>query len=84
MKHNEIMKNFIPENWDIQPIIQIASLYQPQTISNDLFNNSYPYNVYGGGGLIGKFNQFNHEEPEIILSCRGNRHWTVNFLNFFS
>lgn len=37
-----------------------------------MFNEEYPYYVYGGGGLIGKYNKYNHTESEIIISCRGN------------
>lgn len=49
----------------------IASLYQPETISQSkFFEDGYP--VFGANGLIGFFNKFNHENPQITISCRGN------------
>lgn len=68
----EQLKQEIPLNWNIKPIIELAHIYQAQTISNDLFDDSYPYYVYGGGGLIGKYNEYNHVNEEVIISCRGN------------
>ena len=49
-----------------------ADVYQPKTISSRLFDDSHPFPVYGGGGYIGRFNQFNHQESEVIISCRGD------------
>lgn len=72
MEWNELLKKEIPIGWFIKPIIEFSHIYQPQTISNSLFNEEYPYYVYGGGGLIGKYNKYNHAESEIIISCRGN------------
>lgn len=69
---NEELKREIPHTWHVQPIIDLARIYQPQTISNDLFDDSYPYYVYGGGGFIGKYSKFNHANEEVIISCRGN------------
>ena len=72
MVWNELLKKEIPIGWSVKPIIEFSHIYQPQTISNSLFNEEYPYYVYGGGGLIGKYNKYNHAESEIIISCRGN------------
>ena len=51
---------------------EIASIYQPETISQFDFKNDGPFNVYGANGIIGKYDKYNHEESEILLSCRGN------------
>ena len=72
MVWNNYLKKAIPQGWLTYPIIELATIYQPQTISNDLFDDNFAYNVYGGGGLIGKYNEYNHKDSEIILSCRGN------------
>lgn len=68
----EQLKREIPLNWHIKSIIELAHIYQSQTLSNDLLNNVYPYYVYGGGGLIGKYSEYNHINEEVIISCRGN------------
>jgi len=62
---------------------EIADIYQPQTIaSTDC--NSGQYLVYGANGVIGRYNQYNHEQPQICITCRGNTCGTVNFSEPFS
>lgn len=51
---------------------EIASIYQPETISQFDFKNNGAFNVYGANGIIGKYDKYNHEDSEILLSCRGN------------
>ena len=51
---------------------EIASIYQPKTISQFDFKNNGAFNVYGANGIIGKYDKYNHEDSEILLSCRGN------------
>ena len=70
--YNNILKRNIPKNWIVAPISEHTNIYQPQTISNELFNETYNYEVYGGGGLIGRYYEYNHKESEVIISCRGN------------
>lgn len=57
---------------DFESILDHYDAYQPETISNTSFNNNFPYSVYGGGGLIGKYSKFNHDQPQVIISCRGS------------
>ena len=57
---------------------EIASLYQPQTIqSEDLLSIGFP--VYGANGLIGYYKKFNHELPQVVITCRGSSCGTVNY-----
>lgn len=72
MVWNEQLKREIPKDWEVVPISANADIYQPQTISNAQFDKSYNYYVYGGGGLIGKYHDYNHANSEVIISCRGN------------
>lgn len=30
------------------------------------------YPVFGANGLIGRYHRYNHEEPEVLLGCRGS------------
>ena len=57
---------------DFESILDYYDAYQPETISNTSFNNNFPYSVYGGGGFIGKYSKFNHDQPQVIISCRGS------------
>ncbi len=36
------------------------------------------YLVYGANGVIGRYNQFNHEEPQLLITCRGATCGSVN------
>ena len=49
-----------------------CDLYQPQTIPQTKFIADGEFNVYGANGIIGKYNEFNHFNSEIIIGCRGN------------
>ncbi|WP_083270811.1 restriction endonuclease subunit S [Bacillus marinisedimentorum] len=55
----------------------LADIYQPKTISRkDLKESGYP--VYGANGLIGYYDQYNHETWQVIITCRGSTCGTVN------
>lgn len=56
--------------WEVHPLGELANLYQPQTIGGSLFTKT-GYTVYGANGPIGFYSRFNHEESQIIISCRG-------------
>lgn len=57
----------------------ICEIYQPKTITqNDLKENG-AYVVYGANGVIGHYDQFNHEYPEVIVTCRGATCGTLNY-----
>lgn len=66
------------EPWKKVKLGDVAELYQPQTIqSEDLSQTGYP--VYGANGLIGYYNNYNHEHPQVVITCRGSSCGTVNF-----
>ncbi len=72
MKFSKELNRLIPNGWSVRFLNhKIVSTYQPKTISKTLLNDSYSYNVYGGGGIIGRFTEYNHEQSEFIISCRG-------------
>ncbi len=49
----------------------IAKMYQPETITGNDFVKNGQYFVYGSGGIIGKYNKYNHKDSELMISCRG-------------
>jgi type I restriction enzyme S subunit len=57
--------------WEVKQLGEIARLYQPQTISQGEFRD-YGYPVFGANGVVGMYEKFNHETPQITISCRGN------------
>ncbi len=55
----------------------LANIYQPKTIARkDLKESGYP--VYGANGLIGHYDQYNHDTWQVIITCRGSTCGTVN------
>lgn len=51
---------------------ETCEIYQPKTLSKAELNLSGPYPVYGANGLIGTHSEFNHEERQLLIGCRGS------------
>ena len=62
---------------------EISNLYQPSTISSADLNDEGKYLVYGANGVIGRYDKYNHEHPQITITCRGNTCGTVNYTSEF-
>ena len=66
---------------DEKYLVQICTPKQWKTIpkSQLLENGKFP--VYGANGIIGRYNEYNHEKPTVLITCRGatcgNIHITV-------
>ena len=55
----------LPEGWKWGTLGNECEMYQPKTISTkDLVENG-KYTVYGANGIIGKYNDYNHEESQL-------------------
>ncbi len=57
--------------WEVRRLGEVADCYQPETISVSSTSEDGGYPVYGANGIIGYFDRYNHEEPEVIVGCRG-------------
>lgn len=57
---------------------EACELYQPKTISSAELVADGEYPVYGANGVIGKFDKFNHAEPQLLITCRGATCGSVN------
>ena len=74
------------EPWKKVKLGDVAELYQPQTIqSEDLSQTGYP--VYGANGLIGYYNNYNHESPQVtgnamVLNVDNNRDVNKSFFYY--
>ncbi len=67
----------IPEEWEVKPLSELASLYQPVTISAKQFTES-GYPVYGANGVVGFYRSSNHQTWQVTVTCRGSTCGTVN------
>ena len=57
----------------------VCEVYQPKTITSKEIKQSGPYKVFGANGVIGFYDEYNHEDSEIAITCRGATCGTVNF-----
>jgi len=69
----------IHPDWPMVELGEICDLYQPKTITQQDLVEDGPYLVFGANGVIGRYNQYNHEEAEVLITCRGATCGTVNW-----
>jgi type I restriction enzyme, S subunit len=66
------------KGWVEKTLGDTCEMYQPKTIgTKDLVPNG-PYPVFGANGIIGRYDKFNHEEPQLLITCRGATCGSVN------
>jgi type I restriction enzyme S subunit len=68
----------VPTEWKEVRLGEICEIYQPTTIGGKDFKESGEFVVYGANGPIGRYNRYNHEDPEVTVTCRGATCGTVN------
>lgn len=68
-------------NWEYKRLGDVCEIYQPQTISTKQLVENGEYDVFGANGIIGKYDKYNHEFPEILLTCRGATCGSINVSN---
>ncbi|HON14052.1 MAG TPA: N-6 DNA methylase [Treponema sp.] len=66
------------QKWPMVKLGEVCEIYQPQTITTKELNDNGKYKVYGANGIIGYYDKYNHEDSEVIVTCRGATCGTVN------
>lgn len=66
------------DSWELKTLQDVSEVYQPKTISQSELK-AQGYLVYGANGIIGFYDQYNHETSQIAIACRGSSCGTVNF-----
>lgn len=56
----------------------VCDIYQPKTIATKELKSDGEYLVYGANGVIGRYNKFNHEDSQLLITCRGATCGSVN------
>jgi type I restriction enzyme S subunit len=64
--------------WEIKKLGEVCEMYQPKTISTKEMVDDGLYTVFGANGIIGKYDKYNHEEPQLLITCRGATCGSVN------
>ena len=65
-------------SWQQSTLGEECELYQPQTLAKNELDKSGVYKVYGANGVIGTHSKFNHEDPQLLVTCRGATCGTIN------
>lgn len=65
-------------HWRETTLGEACELYQPKTISATEMVDDGDYPVYGANGIVGKYDKFNHAEPQLLITCRGATCGAVN------
>lgn len=70
--------------WKTVTLGASCKMYQPKTISAKEMVVGGEYVVFGANGIIGKYHQYNHAEPQLLVTCRGATCGAVNVSEPFS
>lgn len=78
-----VLDNYCPHipvdpEWPVVELGDVCDLYQPKTITSSDLKADGQFVVYGANGIIGRYDQFNHEHPEVLITCRGATCGTIN------
>lgn len=68
----------LPKGWTESNLGSFCEIYQPATLAKSELSSDGPYPVYGANGIIGWHHEFNHAEPQLLITCRGATCGTVN------
>ena len=63
--------------WKPMELGSFCEIYQPKTISKKEMTPDRDI-PFGANGVIGRYSQYNHEEAEVLVTCRGATCGTVN------
>jgi type I restriction enzyme S subunit len=60
----------LPQGWECVRLGELTQLRYGKTLpTKDLIEEGY--DVFGANGIIGKYNYYIYEEPQLLISCRG-------------
>jgi type I restriction enzyme S subunit len=65
-------------DWKSDSLLNLCNMYQPKTISKKMLVEDGKYLVYGANGVIGHYDQYNHDTPQLLITCRGATCGSVN------
>ena len=84
LSHSKKVSTSLDSDFPLVTLGDLCDLYQPKTITQKDLIEDGEFVVFGANGIIGRYDQFNHENPEVIVTCRGNTCGTVNMSQPFS
>lgn len=70
--------DYVSSRYNFFSLDSVSYMYQPRTITQHQMKNNGRYKVYGANGHIGYFDQYNHEDSQVLVTCRGATCGEVN------
>jgi type I restriction enzyme M protein len=70
---------YVKGKWEMVELGELCELYQPKTITSKDILEKGEYKVFGANGVIGYFDRYNHEDSEVLVTCRGATCGSINF-----
>ena len=61
----------IPNDWEVKRVKDLADYQSGNYIDAMEFDNEAPYSVYGGNGIRGYWNKYNHFGDYILIGRQG-------------
>lgn len=74
----------VNSEFELVELGEVTKLYQPQTISQKDMKDDGEFLVFGANGVIGRYDQFNHEDREVLITCRGATCGSINMSEPYS
>jgi type I restriction enzyme M protein len=68
----------INQKWPFVELGEVCEMYQPKTITSKEIKSEGKYKVFGANGIIGYYDKYNHEDSEVLITCRGATCGTLN------
>ena len=60
----------LPKGWECTRVGELFDIvYGKGLATSELTNDGF--DVFGANGIIGKYEKYNYEEPQLLVSCRG-------------
>lgn len=82
--HEEVrFEKGIPEGWEVKKIGDISDIKYGKNLPTDKLLKS-GYEVFGGNGVIGYYEEYIYKEPKILISCRGAASGKIVISNEYS
>lgn len=75
----QVATDYTNAKWPMVKLGEVCEVYQPKTITSNEIKSTGKYKVFGANGVIGYFDEYNHEDSEVAVTCRGATCGTVNF-----
>jgi restriction endonuclease S subunit len=76
-RYKEVV-SFANQKWPMIKLGEVCEIYQPKTITSKEIKQTGKYKVFGANGVIGFYDDYNHEDAEVLITCRGATCGTVN------